>query len=266
MGMPDVLEVTIIGGKVSFRRDVVKIVAHRGFNGRFPEMTEVAYRRALELPIHGVECDIRLTKDGHLVCLHDKSLLRLGGVLKLVEYMTLDQIRKICISDDTCEEDSFHCAITLEELLDMVFETEDKHIYIEPKHPSFHGGKLERTLVAVLKKKDLLESDRVHVIGFSHKSMMRIHRHAPKLETFYLRRDWERKVNKKDLVFSRPSGTGVSLAFAKLRPSILESKHNVRYMYTVNGPEDMIFARDNDVDIMATDFPDVALETVGAEG
>lgn len=244
----------------------MKIVAHRGFNGRFPEMTEVAYQRALELPIHGVECDIRLTKDRRLVCLHDKSLLRLGGVLKLVERMKLDQIREICISDETCDEDAFHCAITLEELLDMVFETEDKHIYIEPKHPSFHGGKLERRLIEILRDRDLLESDRVHIIGFSHQSMKRIHRMAPKLETFYLRRDWERKVNRKDILFSRPSGTGVSLLHAKLKNSILESKHNVRYMYTVNEPEDMIFARDNGVDIMATDFPDIALETLGAGG
>lgn len=244
----------------------MKIIAHRGFNGRFPEMTEVAYKRALELPIHGVECDIRLTKDKQLVCLHDKSLLRLGGVLKLVERMTLDQIREICISDDTCEEDAFHCAITLDELLEMVFQTEDKHIYIESKHPSFHGGKLEKKLVEVLRKHDLLESDRVHVISFSHASMHRIHRMAPKLETFYLRRDWERKINKKDIMFSHPSGTGVSLLFAKFRTSVLESKHNVRYMYTVNEPEDMIFARDNGVDIMATDFPDIALETLGAEG
>ena len=44
------------------------IIAHRGFKGRYPEMSPLAYEQALTLPIHGVECDVRLTRDGQVVC------------------------------------------------------------------------------------------------------------------------------------------------------------------------------------------------------
>ena len=52
------------------------IIAHRGFKGRYPEMSPLAYEQALTLPIHGVECDVRLTRDGQVVCTHDRTMQR----------------------------------------------------------------------------------------------------------------------------------------------------------------------------------------------
>ena len=42
----------------------MKIVAHRGYSGKYPELSPLAFEKALELPIHGIECDIRLSSDG----------------------------------------------------------------------------------------------------------------------------------------------------------------------------------------------------------
>ena len=44
------------------------VVAHRGASGDRPEHTLAAYELALQEGADGVECDVRLTRDGHLVC------------------------------------------------------------------------------------------------------------------------------------------------------------------------------------------------------
>ena len=39
---------------------------------------EVAFERALEMPIHGVEYDIRLCRDGEMVVVHDPIIDRVA--------------------------------------------------------------------------------------------------------------------------------------------------------------------------------------------
>jgi glycerophosphoryl diester phosphodiesterase len=48
------------------------VVAHRGASADRPEHTLVAYELALQEGADGVECDVRLTLDGHQVCVHDR--------------------------------------------------------------------------------------------------------------------------------------------------------------------------------------------------
>jgi len=57
----------------------VHIVAHRGYSGKYPELSPLAFEKAMELPIHGVECDVRLSRDGRGVVQHDPTLERTTG-------------------------------------------------------------------------------------------------------------------------------------------------------------------------------------------
>src|SRR5919202_16066 len=52
------------------------VFAHRGSSAALPEHTLAAYVRALDEGSDGLECDVRLTRDGHLVCVHDRRLDR----------------------------------------------------------------------------------------------------------------------------------------------------------------------------------------------
>ena len=235
------------------------IIAHRGFNGRYPEMSPLAYEKALELPIHGVECDIRLTGDGVVVCTHDRTMERVAGEKLVVAAEGVDKLRSCNIG----EEDAPQSLLTLDELLDMVFAHDDKHIYIEPKHPTRSGRMLEEQLVMRLRYHGLQASERVHVISFSHASMRRIAQLAPELQTFYLRREWEERVNPKDLFLSRPRGSGMSIERSKKDPWLIGRRGLPTYLYTVNEPEDVAYARDHGVDVIATDFPDLALDVLG---
>lgn len=65
------------------------VVAHRGASAARPEHTLAAYDLALKEGADGVECDVRLTRDGHLVCVHDRRLDRTSTGAGLVSTMTL---------------------------------------------------------------------------------------------------------------------------------------------------------------------------------
>ncbi|HEX7739426.1 MAG TPA: glycerophosphodiester phosphodiesterase family protein, partial [Marmoricola sp.] len=53
-----------------------QVVAHRGSSAAVAEHTLGAYLKALDEGADALECDVRLTADGHLVCVHDRTLRR----------------------------------------------------------------------------------------------------------------------------------------------------------------------------------------------
>src|SRR5258708_25005563 len=65
------------------------VVAHRGASAERPEHTLAAYELALKEGTDGVECDVRLTRDGHLVCVHDRRGDRTPNGTGLVSRVTL---------------------------------------------------------------------------------------------------------------------------------------------------------------------------------
>ena len=71
------------------------VVAHRGASADRPEHTLAAYELALQEGADGVECDVRLTRDGHLVCVHDRRVDRTSNGTGLVSEMSLAQLKRI---------------------------------------------------------------------------------------------------------------------------------------------------------------------------
>lgn len=61
------------------------VIAHRGFSGKYPENTFVAFQKAMEAGADGFECDLRLTRDDKIVVFHDDDLRRLCGTPYTIE-------------------------------------------------------------------------------------------------------------------------------------------------------------------------------------
>lgn len=72
-----------------------KIFAHRGFSGRYPENTMLAFTKAVETGCYGIEIDVQLTKDGELVIIHDEGVERTTGAKGYIRDYTLDQIKEL---------------------------------------------------------------------------------------------------------------------------------------------------------------------------
>ena len=56
---------------------MTKNFAHRGFSGKYPENTMLAFQKAVEIGADGAELDVQLTKDGEVVIIHDETIDRL---------------------------------------------------------------------------------------------------------------------------------------------------------------------------------------------
>src|ERR671910_1055734 len=165
------------------------VVAHRGASAERPEHTLAAYELALSEGADGVECDVRLTRDGHLVCVHDRRVDRTSDGTGVVSDFDLDDLRGFDFGSwhrpesgayieerDSTEEP----VLTLERLLEVVAQVgRDVRLLIETKHPTRYAGLVEQQLIRLLDRFGLATpADRrrspVTVMSFSPVALRRV--------------------------------------------------------------------------------------------
>src|ERR1041384_6364020 len=74
---------------------VIMIASHRGTHLEAPENSIAAFRKAIELGIDIIELDVRCTKEGIPVVMHDKTVDRTTNGKGKVEDLTLEQIKQL---------------------------------------------------------------------------------------------------------------------------------------------------------------------------
>ena len=70
----------------------VLLGAHRGDRKHYPENTMPAFIAAAEMGCDAIETDVRMTKDGHLVLIHDRDVERTTNATGFVDEMTLEGV------------------------------------------------------------------------------------------------------------------------------------------------------------------------------
>ncbi|PRB36409.1 glycerophosphodiester phosphodiesterase [Arthrobacter sp. MYb23] len=170
-----------------------KVYAHRGASAAFAEHTRAAYLKAIADGADGVECDVHLTRDQHVVLLHDANLDRTSTGTGPVSEHTLEQLRALDFSSWKGARipdvyggvsDQF---LTLPELLDILRAAgRDIGLAIELKHPSPYGLKLEDRVLALLEEEgwtpeeSRLENIRISFMSFDTDSVQRLLQSVPK--------------------------------------------------------------------------------------
>ena len=76
------------------KNDVI-VLAHRGFRGQYPENTMLAFQKAAELGVDGLEMDIHATRDGVLVVSHDETVDRMTNGFGPIKEMTVAELRQL---------------------------------------------------------------------------------------------------------------------------------------------------------------------------
>lgn len=123
------------------------ILAHRGAWAEtgLPEQTRGAFEAAFAMGADGVECDVRLTADGAVVCHHDATLDRLTGDPRGVHELTLPELSALAW------DAASGGPVTLAELIGICRAAGRPVVLaIELKHPNPAGTALETAVLRVL--------------------------------------------------------------------------------------------------------------------
>jgi glycerophosphoryl diester phosphodiesterase len=182
-----------------------RIIAHRGSNEYLPEQTLKAYVRAIAEGADALECDVRLTADSHLVCVHDRRVDRTSngrGPVSTLELATLQGLdfgswkqahaADIEMPEMDRERDML---LTLRHLIDTVLNCgREVGLAIETKHPTRYAGQVERELAGVLGEFGLDGAHfqgrpRVCVMSTAQVAIARMRQLCPEVPLVYLIRD-----------------------------------------------------------------------------
>ncbi|ANS66403.1 glycerophosphoryl diester phosphodiesterase [Streptomyces lincolnensis] len=265
-----------------------QVVAHRGASEDAPEHTLAAYRKAIEDGADALECDVRLTADGHLVCVHDRRVNRTSNgrgavsALELADLAALDfgswKTRDSWRTRDE-EPDWEHrpedreetSVLTLERLLELVADAGRRvELAVETKHPTRWAGQVEERLLVLLKRFGLdspasAAESPVRIMSFSARSLHRVRAASPTLPTVYLMQFVSPRLRDGRL----PAGVGIagpSIRIVRNHPAYIErlkrAGHQV-HVWTVNEPEDVDLCLDLGVDAIITNRPSAVLDRLG---
>jgi glycerophosphoryl diester phosphodiesterase len=131
------------------------LFAHRGASADFHEHTRAAYLEAIRQGADGLETDVRLTADGHLVCWHDPTTDRVAGVPGWVHELTLDELRALDVTRGQAIPAEYGTAaeqvMTLPELLALIAEADRPvRLALEIKQPGPAGFALDAAVLLTL--------------------------------------------------------------------------------------------------------------------
>ena len=127
------------------------ICAHRGAMDTHPENTLAAFREAVRLGAHMIELDVRMTKDGHLVILHDEKVDRTTNGTGKISELTLDQVKHLDAGSWKSELFAGETVPTLKEALAVMPENIWLNVHIKG------GEKLGEKVARII-----VEENRVH--------------------------------------------------------------------------------------------------------
>jgi glycerophosphoryl diester phosphodiesterase len=252
-----------------------QVVAHRGSSHVKPEHTLAAYVAALDDGAEALECDVRLTADGHLVCVHDRRVDRVSTGRGLVSTMELAQLDELDFAswkspwfdlDDEAPEVDEHTrrVLTLERLLQAAADYDRPvDLAIETKHPTRYGGLVERRLVETLRAFGWAGAGSpARVMSFSSVALGRVKKLAPELEVVLLiDRHYYWQMAMSLLGPGWIAGPGIDL----LRESpglarMLRRRQRRLHVWTVNTRADLDLCARLGVEAVITDDPGMALD------
>ena len=139
--------------------------AHRGDRCNFPENTMPAFIAAAEMGCDAIETDVRMTKDGHLVLIHDRDVERTTNGKGFVDEMTLSEIKALDAGFWKSDQFIGEHIPTVEEFLEYISKTDIIVNWELKEYPKDLG--LERSFACVDKLVELIDR-----YGMAEKSMM----------------------------------------------------------------------------------------------
>jgi len=199
-------------------------------------MSREAYMAAVEQGADGFETDLRLTKDGSIVCWHDDDMKRVADCDLFIANSTLAEIR------------AAYPILTLADLLEIALKFK-KHLALETKHPVPTRGAIENEVIKTLnayQDRILKAGISVSIMSFSWFAVARLHT-SPWNTVYLIPHRWFALFNP-----GRSIGPSVD-TLAKLHQSRVAPRKI--FAWTANSEEEILLCRKHGANVMMSDRP-----------
>ncbi len=187
------------------------IVAHRGASHTAPENTLAAFHLAWKQGADAIEGDFRLTKDGHIVCVHDEDFKRTANLAKNVHTLSLAEVQRLDVGSWKGPKFKGEPVPTLDEVLAIV--PKGKRLFLEIKC----GPEIIPAL-----KKSVLKPEQVVFISFGKDVITQCRQHFPDFKAHWLTSYKENTLGR-----MKPSRKDVFNTLAETKSSGLDTNANI---------------------------------------
>lgn len=235
------------------------IIAHRGASKVAPENTMPAFKKALDMQADGIELDVQLTRDGHLVVIHDFDIKRTSNGQGPVGSFTLNELRSFDFGSWFSSDYEGVEIPTLEEVLDLL-QSRNILLNIEIKNGPVFYDNIEKLVADMVLKYNM--QDRTIVSSFNHYSLVTLKEYFPAISTGILYvaglyKPWE--------YAAMVGADAIHPSFYNIVPEIMRGclENGIKVNpYTVDEPEMIRKIASAGVSGIITNVPDIALITL----
>lgn len=241
---------------------MVQIFAHRGFSGYYPENTMLAFQKVAEETVaDGIELDIQLTKDGEIVIMHDEMLDRTTNGSGWLKDHTLEELKMLSVGVNVKGFFPRQTIPTLREYFTWL-KTTKLITNIELKTSYFEYEGIEEKLIAMVKEFGL--EDQIWYSSFNHYTVARIKKLMPEAKCGLLTDTWLMNIGEYAASQGAASVNTRTYFCAKEGVAADLHAHNIALQaWTPNDAEMMQELVDAGVDVLITNYPDIAAKVLG---
>jgi len=219
---------------------MIEVIGHRGAAGLEPENTLRSVRRAIELGVDRVEIDVRISRDGRLVIMHDETVDRTTNGHGYVSELTFDDLRSL-------DAGMGEKIPTLDEILK--FTMGKAKLEIELKVP-------EATEPTIQLIEELNAEKDVIIISFIHELLERVHDLNPNIKTGALFFEVPKDILQRAL---KVHASSIHVYYRNVNSELVKEAHRSGLEVAVWNPnriEEMREMIDLGVDAIGSDRPD----------
>ena len=242
------------------------IVAHRGASIKAPENTIPSFKLAWKIGVDAIEGDFHLTRDGDIICIHDRNTERVAERKLVVKESTLSELLELDVGSYKGEQFRGCRIPTIGEVFSTI--PPKKKIYIEIKC----GTEIITPMLAEIKKANL-SVDQVIFISFSKEVIKVIKETSPQYKVYLLgtlnHDDSGKIVPSKETILdilNQVSADGVSLGQDLITEPLVKSIMEMGYefhVWTVDDIETAKRFKKWGVQSITTNDPGKLLGTIG---
>ncbi len=262
--------VTILPKSTTPRASQPLVVAHRGGAALAPENTLGAFANAIQLGVDMVECDVHLSKDGHVIVMHDAEVSRTTNGRGYISDLTLAELKQLNAAAKFPGGYAAQTIPTLGELLDLVKGKTAIQIEIKVDARGQRYPGIERQVVGLIQARGMVND--VIVISFDFPTLKEIKQIEPRLKTGALvRADWftTRNHNVERIIQDAIDATGAEYlmpTYAPVTEALVQAVHARGLgigVWTVDNAPDMARLAGWGVDAITTNRPDELKRVLG---